>query len=119
MIVGNFWLRDMAQIESNEIKKRVAAACNVGFADLSEIADRPKYEKGFSRISDPYGGVHQITNSALAAHPNDRGMDYIAGKIVKEYKRLVREEKAKIKKEMEMNEAMNRATREKAANETK
>lgn len=116
VIIGNFWLRDMAQIESDQIKKRVAAACKVGFADLSAIADLPQYEKGFSRLRDPYGGIHQITNSAVAAHPNDRGMDYIAGKIVKEYKRLVKEEKAKIRKEREMNAAMNKATREKAEN---
>ena len=92
VIVGNFWLRDKAQIKANKIKKRVAAACKVGFADLSAIADRPKYEKGFSRIRDPYGKVHKIKSSAVAAHPNDRGMDYIAGKIVEEYKRLVEEE---------------------------
>ena len=89
MILGNLELKDSVNRKTEEIKKKVALSCGVGFVDLSPIAGKKEYQIGYTRIQDRRGRWHQIKYDAVAVHPNDKGMAWIAEKIVNAYEEIL------------------------------
>lgn len=79
IVIGDFW-----DVKRNEMRKEAAQNKNVAFADLSDIIGDKDYQ---SREGTPCtlddGSVITVSKEA-ATHPNDRGMEYIANKIVEQ-----------------------------------
>lgn len=88
IVVGDFWENG----ERDEMKKRAAAECGAGYADLSEIKDNRAYwaDIGTSVYGDD-GKRHEISHNGVASHPGDSGMEYIAKKIIKQIKQIEKE----------------------------
>lgn len=79
IIVGNFWRND----DIEKAKVNVSGITNVMYVDLSEIQDKPEYRNEIGGIVySKNGESHNIDNGAVAMHPNDKAMKYIAEKIL-------------------------------------
>jgi len=77
--VGDFWENE----DRDDMKQRVAEKTSVVFVDLSEIRENSDYMVGMgSVVYDAEGGEHIIQDYAVAAHPSDIGMKYIADAII-------------------------------------
>lgn len=79
VVVGDYWYRygrDAAQ-------KDVALKHGCSFIDISKIRGVKAYctSRGTKVLGDD-GQLHTISNSWVAKHPNDAGMEYIANKIL-------------------------------------
>ena len=77
VVVGDFW-------DKNRDKMRHEAATNknVAFADISAIIGNKAYQsQEGTECKLPDGTVHEVSK-AEETHPGDRGMDYIARKII-------------------------------------
>lgn len=78
IIVDDFWDDGRSQI-----KKQVAKELSLPFADLSEIRGPKEYMCGMGTIVyDEQGGAHKVDHEGVAAHPGDKGMQYIANSII-------------------------------------
>lgn len=65
------------------IKKELAKEMDLGFADLTEIFGDEEYQLGEdAEVKDSDGKVHKIDNLGVAVHPGDKGMRYIADKVI-------------------------------------
>ena len=95
IILGNLELKDRTGRTVEAIKKKVAKACGVSFVDLSPIAGKKKFQIGYKKIQDRKGKWHKIVYEAVAIHPNDRGMEWIAERIVSAYEEAEAEASAK------------------------
>lgn len=85
LTIGDFWKNET----KDSIKKRVSEELGIAYVDLSEIQDDPAYQAGLGTVilgSD--GSKHLIAHEGVAAHPNDRAMEYIAQKIMECIKQL-------------------------------
>ena len=79
IVVGDFWY----MAGRDEIKQRVAQSEGVQYISLSEIKEKSEYRSKIGDIVyDAEGGAHTITDPDVASHPNDKGMQYIAEKIL-------------------------------------
>ncbi len=79
VLVGDFW--QMSGRDS--IKKRVADRQSCDYIDLSGIRKNGSYISSIgTRVGGDDGRTHKIFDSAVAIHPNDRTMEYIATHIV-------------------------------------
>lgn len=77
ILIGDFW-----SCEKNEIRKKVALTYNIEFADLSEIIGNKAYwsETGTEcYLSD---GTKMIVSDIEASHPGNKGMKYIADRVI-------------------------------------
>lgn len=79
IIVGNFWEDEVVE----NAKMYAAEKTNSTYVSLQEIQNNQEYKNNVGDIVfDADGNEHQIDNSAVAAHPNDKAMSYIAEKIL-------------------------------------
>ena len=79
IVIGDFW----KFVDRDEIKKRVSKKAKVEFIDLSMIRENPDYMAGVgSVVYDERGVEHSILHEGVAKHPNDKGMAFIARKIL-------------------------------------
>jgi len=77
--VGDFWENE----DRDEIKQRVAEKNGIIFVDLSEIRENKDYMVGMgTTVYDADGNQHIIEDWAVASHPSDKGMKYIADAII-------------------------------------
>lgn len=81
VLVGNFWNNAVEET----VKKQCAAAYGLAYADLSAISVDPyvtasgsPYVFGNELAYDANGAGHTCSKDAVAQHPNNAGMKYIA-----------------------------------------
>ena len=81
LIIDNFWFSD----ERVTALKNAALYTNVRFISLDEIKGKPEYQCGLGTIVyDSLGNPHTVEHKGVACHPGDKGMQYIADKIIAE-----------------------------------
>lgn len=78
ILIDDFW-----SDKKSDIKRRVALNSNVDFVDLTEIREDTDYqsELGATVYGDD-GQEHIIDHNGVATHPGDKGMQYIADKVI-------------------------------------
>lgn len=78
IVVGNFW-----DNKNDEMKKKAAEKCGVKYISLNEIKDDKEYQCGIgTEVLGEDGETHTVDHAGVAAHPNDKAMEYIADKII-------------------------------------
>lgn len=85
VLVGNFWNNAVEET----VKKQCAAAYGLTYVDLSEVSVDPyvtsvqsPYLFGNELAYDANGVGHSCSKEAVALHPNNAGMQYIAQSIL-------------------------------------
>lgn len=79
MIIGDFW----SFVDRDEMKNRVSIKMEVDYIDLSEIKENPEFMAGLGyTVCGADGSSHSVEHEGVAKHPNDKGMNYIATKIL-------------------------------------
>ena len=80
LVIDDFWNAD----EKVQQKKQATDNTGVQFISLSEIKGKPEYKAGIvSTVYDANGQPHSIEHEGVAAHPGDKGMQYIADAVIK------------------------------------
>lgn len=79
MVIGDFWDNG----EKEEAKKAAANKAGVQYISLDEIKGNPEYRCGIgTTVYDAKGDPHIVEHNGVAGHPGDKGMRYIADKII-------------------------------------
>ena len=79
VLVGDFWTND----EQEEMKEKVANKLQIPYVDLSAIQNNSTYQAGLGTMVEGSDGVqHKIEHAGVAVHPGDKGMQFIAEKII-------------------------------------
>lgn len=74
---------DFFDKNNHTIKKELAKEMDLGFADLTVIFGNEEYQIGNNaEVKDSDGRVHKIDSAGVAVHPGDKGMRYIADKVI-------------------------------------
>ncbi len=69
--------------DKEEMKKTAAANTGVQFLSLDEIKGNPEYTCGLGTVVfDAVGNGHIVEHGGVAAHPGDKGMQFIADTII-------------------------------------
>lgn len=79
ILVGGFW----EDPEIDGMKKAAASRCSIDFVDISPIWGHAEYQAGLG--ATVYGGDGQeyvVEHAGVAAHPGDKGMEFIAERIL-------------------------------------
>lgn len=77
--VTDFWNKG----ERDNMKIRASEKCGVHIADISAIKDNPDYMCGLdTKVTGDDGEFHLVKHAGLARHPGDKGMKYIADRII-------------------------------------
>lgn len=82
IVIGDFWEYG----ERDKMKRQAAEQCDVQYVDLSEIRNEEFMAELGTSIYGDDGQWHKIEHEGVAKHPSDKGMEYIAGKIIEEIK---------------------------------
>ncbi len=82
IVIGDWWSK-----EKSEMRRKAASESGVAFADLSEIIGNTDYQSSVGEICYLEDGSTITVNEAAASHPGDKGMQYIADKILEAYKK--------------------------------
>lgn len=77
IVIGDFWDKNR-----NEMRKQAAENQNVLFADLSEIIGNKEYHSQEGTICTLDDGSTIAVSKEAATHPGDKGMEYIANKVI-------------------------------------
>lgn len=77
IFVGDFWNNNTI----DQMKMNVANEFNIPFINLASIQGS-QYRVGRSSVTGADGQLHVITDAAVAEHPNNTGMKYIADQIL-------------------------------------
>lgn len=81
VVIGDFWKYK----NRDSLKQRAASECNVRFANLDKIADNRDYFCGMkTKVYDALGNKHIVKHHGTSVHPGDKGMEFIAKKIISE-----------------------------------
>lgn len=79
ILIGSFWDHGT----KDAVIYNTAVNNGLEYVSLDEIKDNPAYQAGMGTIVyDEAGNGHDIQHPAVAAHPNDIGMQYIADRIL-------------------------------------
>ena len=79
LVIGDFWENE----NRDELKKQAAENCGVKYISLNEIKENKEYECGLGTVVyGDDGEPHTVEHSGVAAHPSDKGMKYIADRII-------------------------------------
>ncbi len=80
LLIGNFWSN--SKVENAKINASKETGCE--YVDLTFIQNKEEYQNKVGDIVyDAEGNEHPIDLNAVAAHPNDKAMKYIANEILK------------------------------------
>lgn len=79
IVIGDFWDKNR-----NGQRKRAAERQNVLFADLSEIMGNKDYQSKEGTICTLDDGSTIAVSKEAETHPGDKGMEYIANKVMEE-----------------------------------
>lgn len=79
IMVGDWW-----DTEKNEMRRRVSEQSNSSFADLSEIFGDKAYQSETGQICYMQDGSTVEVPEAASTHPGDRGMRYIADRVIEQ-----------------------------------
>ncbi len=83
LVIGDFWSNG----DRDRMKQEAAEKTGAGFVSLEEIRDDPEYQAGIGAVVyDPEGNPHTVENADVAGHPGDRGMQYIADRLIEALK---------------------------------
>ena len=83
LVIGGFW----SSGDRDRMKQEAAEKTGAGFVSLEEIRDNPEYQAGIGAVVyDAEGTPHTVENADVAGHPGDRGMQYIADRVVETLK---------------------------------
>lgn len=77
IVIGDFWDKTR-----NKMRKQAAANQNVPFTDLSEIIGNKEYQSQEGTICTLDDGSTIAVSKEAATHPGDKGMEYIANKVM-------------------------------------
>ena len=77
IIIGEFWYS-----ERNEYRKKAAEQTSCAFADLSEIIGDSEYQSKAGTVCYLKDGTTVEVSEEAATHPGDKGMVYIANKVI-------------------------------------
>ena len=78
ILIDDFWSK-----EKSDLKKDIALNNNILFVDLSEIRGVKEYQCGMNTIVyGDDGKEYKVEHEGVAAHPGDKGMEYIANAII-------------------------------------
>ena len=78
-VIGDVW----SYGDRDELKEKAAKEMNVTYISFDEIKDNPEYQAGLDTIVyDDNGASHTIEHNGVARHPGDKGMRYMADKIL-------------------------------------
>lgn len=77
IVVGDFWDK-----HRNEIRRKAAANQSVPFADLSEIIGNKDYQSKEGTICTLDNGCTIAVSKEAETHPGDKGMEYIADRVM-------------------------------------
>jgi len=77
VIIGDFWSQ-----ERNQLRLEAAKNKDCLFADLSEIIGDKKYQSKTGTLYYLSDGTMDTVTEAQRTHPGDKGMEYIAQKII-------------------------------------
>lgn len=78
IVIGDFW----EKANRDSVKEDVCLRGGWRYVSLNEIKDSPEYECGVNTtVYDENGNEHVVVHSGVAAHPNDKGMSYIADAV--------------------------------------
>ena len=77
--VSDFWNKG----ERDNMKIKASEKCGVHIADISAIKENPDYMCGIdSKVKGDDGEMHIVKHAGVARHPGDKGMKYIADRII-------------------------------------
>ena len=83
LVIGDFW----GSGDRDRMKQEAAEKTGAVFVSLEEIRDDPEYQAGIGAVVyDAEGTPHTVENADVAGHPGDRGMQYIADRVVEALK---------------------------------
>ena len=78
-VIGDVWSYE----DRDEQKEKAAKEMNVTYISFDEIKDNTDYQAGLGTTVYGDDGVgHTIEHNGVARHPGDKGMEYIANKIL-------------------------------------
>lgn len=79
MLVGGFG----EDTETDGMKKAAASRCSINFVDISPIWGHAEYQVGLgATVYDADGKEHIVEHEGVAGHPGDKGMEFIAERIL-------------------------------------
>lgn len=79
LVIGDVWENE----NRDELKKQAAENCGVKYISLNEIKENKEYQCGLGTVVyGDDGEPHTVEHAGVAAHPSDKGMKYIADKII-------------------------------------
>lgn len=83
VVIDDFWdNKDKAAM-----KERAASNSKISFVSLNDIKNKKEYQAVIgTKVYDKAGMAHIIEHAGVAAHPNDKGMKYIAESVIRAIK---------------------------------
>ena len=82
VIIDDFW-----DTSRGEMRKAAAKETGAGFVDLSDIRGQSEYRLGMNAIVyDAEGQEHVNKHYGVSKHPNDKGMEVIAERVLEDIK---------------------------------
>lgn len=85
VIIGNFHMDTPIKTSCEEIQKRVVTTYGCKYADLSGLNENKAYCSAVGDVVyDAQGYAHHVDSWTVARHPNDKGMEYIAYKVLEQ-----------------------------------
>lgn len=80
IIIGDFWKKGNRDM----LKRQAALGCEVPYISLNKIKERSDFCCGLKTlVYGDDGKRHKVKHKGVAEHPGDKGMEYIAEKIIK------------------------------------
>lgn len=85
VIIGNFQKNSDIEKRVDEVQQRVATTYGCKFVDLTAISKNLAYRSAIgATVYGEDGQEHKVMNWTIARHPNDKGMEYIAYKVLEQ-----------------------------------